>query len=152
MEPPMNSHLTWSKSQNPYNGWKRPTQSDLISNYVFLSSLCSSQTALLCCCSWDRTDPSLPQGFVLAFFSTWVTLPLDILLAYSLTIVGSLCNSHHLCEAFLAPLKMSSSPPRPQSYSSFITSYFSLAHKIIYPTVSGMHERQIPVWHKGGQK
>lgn len=59
-----------------------------ISNYPLLSSPRSSHSALLCCCSSNKRGLFSPQGFVLAPLSTWITLPWDILLAHSLTLLG----------------------------------------------------------------
>lgn len=130
MEPPMTSHLTWNKSQNPCKGWKRPGLSirphylsGLTSNYVFLSSLCSSQTAFFAVV--PETEQAHSCLRALYFFSTWVTLPLDILLAHSLTIVGFFCNSHYLCEAFLDTLKNTIPTPKATILFSFTTSFFS---------------------------
>lgn len=132
MEPSMVSRLTLGKSQSPRDGCKRPAQSGprylsgLASRYALLSSLCSGQTALLHC-SWGRTGPFLPQDFVRASSPPWVTLPLDVLPAPSSLwdLSGTVTISARLSQT---PLKMSSPPPRPRSYSSFITSFFSLAH------------------------
>lgn len=73
MKPPMTSHLTPSKSQNPDNGLKAQPNLDvinlscLISNYILLSSLCFSHTALLCSRSSNRIGSFLSQGLYLAF-------------------------------------------------------------------------------------